>query len=225
MDDDMTNPHEGIAPAPPAQYDRFVREIEERLYDGCSVTFTLPHHSSTLLARGVLSRLEARGCYTAEIDLSNVSTIEELTLLLLQTVLQLRIGISALPNSSLNDFIDSLSRPEIRAKIKDVVDIPYVQSVKESPLELLDESISLLQRIPEQSKARLVVWFHEFQVIHKIDDLLLKRLRATFQHQTHVTYAFVGSDPDLMRTLFADQHEALYRFAVMLQYPGVRAGG
>src|SRR5579875_1840275 len=172
MDDDMTNPHEGIVPAPPDQYDRFVRELEERLYDGCSVT---------------------------------------LTLLLLQTVLQLRIGISPLPNSSLNDFIDSLSRPEISAKIQDVVDIPYLQSIKESPLELLDESASLLQRIPEQSDTRLVVWFHEFQVIHKIDDLLLKRLRAHFQFQSHVSFAFVGGNADLIRTLFADQDQAFYR--------------
>src|SRR5579875_2448959 len=110
MDDDMTNPHEGIAPAPPAQYDRFVRELEERLNDGCSVTFTLPHHSSTLLARGVLSRLEARGCYTAEIDLFNVSTIEELAFHVLRTVSQLRLGSAPLPNSSLNDFMDSVSR-------------------------------------------------------------------------------------------------------------------
>lgn len=216
----MTNPHEGIAPAPPAQYDRFVRELEERLNDGCSVTFTLPHHSSTLLARGVLSRLEARGCYTAEIDLFNVSTIEELAFHVLRTVSQLRLGSDPLPNSSLNDFMDSVSRPEIRAKIQDVIDIPYLHRVKESPLELLDESVSLLQRIPEQSKARLVVWFHEFQVIHKIDDLLLKRLRAHFQFQSHVSFAFVGSNSDLMRTLFADQNEAFYRFAVMLQYPG-----
>lgn len=216
----MTNPHEGIAPAPPAQYDRFVREIEERLYDGCSVTFAVPHQISTLLARAVLSGLEARGCYTTEIDLSNVYTIEELALHLLRVVSQLRLGSDTLPNSSLNEFIENLSLPEIRAKIQDVVDIPYLLKLKESPLELLDVSTSLLQRIPEQSGRRLVVWFHEFQVIEKVDDLLLKRLRAHFQYQSHVTYAFVGSNSNLMRILFADQNEAFYRFAVMLQYPG-----
>lgn len=216
----MTNPHEGVAPAPPARYERFVREIEERLYDGCSVTFTVPHQISTQLARDVLKRLEARGCYTAEIDLSNVYTIEELALCLLRVVSQLRLGRDPLPNSSLNDFIESLSRPETRAKIKDVVDVPYLQRVKESPLELLDESTSLLQRIPEQSDTRLVVWFQEFQVIGKIDNLVLKRLRALFQYQSHVTYAFVGSDPDLTRTMFADRHQPFHRFAVMLQYPG-----
>ncbi|SHJ72432.1 hypothetical protein SAMN05443507_10322 [Alicyclobacillus tolerans] len=215
----MTNPHEGIAPPQPAEYDRFVRELEERLYNGCSVTFAVPHHMSTLLARGVLSRLETRGCYTAEIDLSDVSTIEGLTIRLLQTVLQLHTGINPLPNSSLSNLIESLSRPDIRANIQDVVDVPYLRSVKESPLELLDEAVSLLQRIPEQSDRRLVVWFHEFQMNEQIDDLLLKRLRAHFQHQTHVSYAFVGSDPDVMRMLFADQSQAFYRFAVMLQYP------
>ncbi|WP_129583606.1 hypothetical protein [Alicyclobacillus tolerans] len=173
-----------------------------------------------MLARGVLSRLEARGCYTAEIDLSDVSTIEALIFRLLTGILQLRIVITSLPNSSLSDLIESLSRPEIRAKIQDLVDIPYLQRVKEHSLELLDESISLMQRIPEQSNRRLVVWFHEFQVIHKIDDLLLKRLRALFQYQSHVTYAFVGTDLFMMRTLFADRHQAFYRLAVMVKYPG-----
>ncbi|WP_067625468.1 hypothetical protein [Alicyclobacillus acidiphilus] len=220
MDDGITKSDKGIAYVSHSWYDRFAREFEERLYDGCSVTFTVPYQISTTLARDVLKRLEARGCYTAEIDLSNVFTIEELTLRLLHTVLQLRIGINPLPNSSLNDFIESLDPPCIRAKIQDAVDISYLQRVKGSPLELLDESVSLLQRIPEQADTRLVVWFHEFQMIHKIDDLLLKRLRAHFQYQSHVTYAFVGSNSNLMRILFADQNEAFYRFAVMLQYPG-----
>ncbi|GLG01216.1 hypothetical protein Alches_12550 [Alicyclobacillus hesperidum subsp. aegles] len=220
MDDDMTNPHESLLPAHPAEYDRFARELEERLYDGCSVTFTVPYQISATLARDVLKRLEARGCYTAKIDLSNVSTIEELAFRLLTGILQLRISIISLLNSSFSDLIESLSRPDIRANIQDVVDVPYLRSVKESPLELLDEAVSLLQRIPEQSDRRLVVWFHEFQMIEKIDDLLLKRLRAHFQHQTHVSYAFVGSDPDVMRMLFADQSQAFYRFAVMLQYAG-----
>ncbi|SHK58610.1 hypothetical protein [Alicyclobacillus tolerans] len=63
----MTNPHESLPPAPPAEYDRFVRELEERLYDGCSVTFAVPHQISTsLLPIGLESGKRRTGGRTSE---------------------------------------------------------------------------------------------------------------------------------------------------------------
>ncbi|KPV44088.1 hypothetical protein [Alicyclobacillus ferrooxydans] len=220
MGDDQANSQDSGLPTSDSRYDGFVRELEQRLYDGCSVTFTVPHYVGTTLACDVLKRLEARGCYAAEIDLSNTSTIEELTLRLLQGVLQLRIGIKPLSDCSLNDFWEYLSQPEIRTKIEDILDVSCLLKLTEIPLALLDEAVNLLQRTPEQSGTRLVVWFHEFQVIEKIDDLLLERLRAIFQHQTHVSFSFTGSERELMTMLFADHHQAFYRFAVLMSFAG-----
>ena len=53
MGDDMTNSHEPILPTSHSQYDQFLREIEERLHDGCSLRFTVPHHIATTLAHDV----------------------------------------------------------------------------------------------------------------------------------------------------------------------------
>ncbi|GMA58011.1 hypothetical protein C7445_11612 [Alicyclobacillus sacchari] len=207
-------------PSKKVRRSEFVREIVERLFDGCSVTFTVPHHVGTSLVHAISQGLQERGCYTLQIDLSDISTIEELAIQLFHGVLQLRTGVRVFSDKSMDGLSEYLSRPEINAKLRDLVDVPYLQKLTESPLALLDEGVSLLQRIPEESDTRLVVWFHEFQVIHKIDNLLLKRLRALFQYQSHVTYAFVGSDPNLMRTLFADRHQAFYRFATILKFPG-----
>ena len=219
MGEDSRNSHECSNSVSHSQHDGFVRELEERLHDGCSVTFVIPHHSGIILAHEVLMKLKARECYTTEIDLSDVSTVEEFALRVLQAILQLLIDINPLSNYSLNDLLEYLSQPEIRAQIQDFVDLPYMYLVKDSSLELLDECLSLLQRIPKKANKRLVVWFHEFHVIAKIDVLLLKRLRGIFQLQTNVSFAFVGSNPDLMRSLFADRNQAFYRFAVIVTFP------
>ena len=111
---------------------------------------------------------------------------------------------------SLQYLLEYLSRPETRAKVQDLVDVPYLQMMKENPLALLVETVNCLEHIPELSDMRLVVWFHEFQVIGKIDNLLLKGLRAIFQNQTHVCFSFTGSEQTLLTLLFAYREQAFY---------------
>ncbi|QSO48468.1 hypothetical protein [Alicyclobacillus mengziensis] len=197
--------------------DNFIRELEQRLLDGCSVTFTISHDEQPDTAQRVLRRLREHGWYTAYVDLQTVSSVERLVLTVVQAYIQLRTGDMELPASSLDAFLGDLSRVEVHDKIEDILDLDHLTRIKESAFELLDEVIDLGQRIGETDHRRLVVWFDEWQEIARMKDgdLLLKRLRGMFQLQTHVTYAFTGSrDPDLLKTLFADRHQPLYRFAV-----------
>lgn len=216
------NSHDNIVTSSDSLRYNFVRELEQRLYDGCSVTFTVSHNVGITVAHDVLSRLKARGCCILGLNLSDVSTIEGFLLRLLREVLQLGTGINVLSDNSIDDLLGSLPAPEFHAKIQDLVEISYLYQIKESHLELLDEAVSLLERIPELFDTRLVVWFLDFQAIAQINNvnLLLKRLRAIFQHQSHVSYAFTGTNSSLMQSLFADRHQPFYRFAVELKFPG-----
>lgn len=196
----------------------FAHDLEERLYTGCSVTLTAPRHVGTTLAHEVLRRLKERGCYTTEIDLLPICSIAEWARELMKQYLQLRIGDIGLTWETVEGLLGVLSRADVQEKIQDVVDVTYLAQL--SAWELVDEATELAQRIAETDGKRLVVWFNEWQDIVRIGgDLLLKRLRAMFQFHSHVSYAFVGRDPDLMRALFADRYQAFYRFAVELKVP------
>lgn len=176
-----------------SQRAEFVRELVERLYDGCSVTFSVPQHPGNIdLVDLVLLGLRERGCLTGYLDLSSIQSID--------------------------DFSDALSQTYVRLitdNIGSFEDVANLDKMDES--EKIDWAVWLSERIAESLDKRLVVWFDEWQEIARMKDgdLLLKRLRGMFQLQTHVTYAFTGSrDPDLLKTLFADRHQPLYRFAV-----------
>lgn len=210
---------DGTRISKPTLYDTFVWELEQRLFDGCSVTFTISDDGQTDVAQQVLRRLRGHGCYTAYVDLQGISSVERLVLTVFQAYIQLRTGDTEFPGNSLDAFLGSLFGADVQDKIQGILDVDHLTRIKESALELLDEVIDLGQRIGETDHKRLIVWFHDWQEITRIGggDLLLKRLRGMFQLQTHVTYAFTGSkDPDLLKSLFADRDQAFYRFAVQL---------
>ncbi|QSO48375.1 hypothetical protein [Alicyclobacillus mengziensis] len=199
---------------------QFVRELVQRLHDGCSVTFAVPRDSGTVVAKEPLRALRERGCLTAYLDLSSVDSIDKFGDALNQTYLSLLSGDTGWSNS-IKGLLGNLSDPDVEKQIQDIVD--EVDLKRMSAREKVDWAFGLSERLAESLDTRVVVWFHEWQSIaHMKDgDLLLKRLRGMFQLQTHVTYAFTGSrDTDLLRTLFSDRHQPFYRFAVELHFPG-----
>ena len=199
---------------------QFVRELVQRLHDGCSVTFAVPRDIGTVVAKEPLRALRERGCLTAYLDLSSVDSIDELGDALNQTNLSLLSGDTGWSEDSIKGLLGNLSDADVEKQIRDIVH--EVDLKRMSAREKVDWAVGLSERIAEALDTRLVVWFHEWQEIARIKDgdLLLKRLRGMFQLQTHVTYAFTGSrDLDLLRTLFSDRNEAFCRFAVELKYP------
>ena len=68
----------------------------------------------------------------------------------------------------------------------------------------------------------LIVMFDEFQEVQRIGgESLIKKMRATMQTQQRVSYLFLGSEPSLMKTLFANQYQAFYRFALFSPLPSI----
>ena len=220
MDETMRDSHENVVPTSHSSYNEFKRELEQRLYDGCSVTFAVPQHAGKDdVATEVLRDLRERGCLTAYLDLSSVNSIDEFGNALAQTYLKLLSGDTVWSEDSIKGLLGNLSDPDVEKQIQDIVDEADLERM--SAWEKVDWAVGLGERLAESLDTRLVVWFHEWQEVARMKDgdLLLKRLRGMFQLQTHVTYAFTGSrDPDLLRTLFADSHQPYYRFAVDLQF-------
>lgn len=201
----------------------FVRELEERLFLGDSTMLAGPRRiGKTSVAVEVLNRLRERGCYTVEIDLFHVPSIEEFGLQLMQKVLQVRTGLIRSAAHTIKGFLENLSKSEFQVKIQDLEITTHLNSMKESPEAVLDEALGIAERIGKKDGKRIIIMFDEWQEADRIGgETLLKRLRSIFQHQNHVSYLFLGSEPSMMRTLFADRRQAFYRFATMLHLPDI----
>ena len=199
---------------------QFVRELVQRLHDGCSVTFAVPRDSGTVVAKEPLRALRERGCLTAYLDLSSAYSIDKFGDALNQTYLSLLLGDTGSSEDSIKGLLGNLSDPDVEKEIRDIVDETDLERM--SAWEKVDWAAGLSERIAESLDTRLVVWFHEWQEVARMKDgdLLLKRLRGMFQLQTHVTYAYTGSkNSDFLKAMFTDHYQPFYRFAVELKCP------
>lgn len=199
---------------------KFVREVVERLHDGCSVTFAVPHDVGTEVSNNVFQGLRERGCLTAHFDLMEINSIEELADELKLTFLRLLSEDNGSSANNIEGVRDGMSESNVEEIIQDVFEMDDLERMNK--WEMIDWAVGLAEVIGWKKSKRLVVWFDEWQEIARMKDgdLLLKRVRGMFQLQTHVTYAFTGSrDSDMLRKLFSDRNQAFYRLAVELRYP------
>ncbi len=203
----------------------FIRELTERLFQGNSVMLAGPRRTGkTCVATETLRRLQERGCYTLDMDLFHTATEQDFGLRLLEKTVQLRTGVFHMTAQSIKEFVKMLGRPDIFIKVKDLEMHTILEPASPAPAELIDLALMTVERIAEHDKRRVVVLIDEFQEIERLGGTpLLKQLRAVMQYQQHVSYLFLGSEPSLMQTLFADRRQAFYRFATLLHLPDIDA--
>lgn len=90
-------------------------------------------------------------------------------------------------------------------------------------LELLQDALTLPQRLAERDGKRVVIAWDEFQDVVRLDGRergeTLKLLRAHLQRQPAVSHVFLGSQEGILREIFGDPSHAFYRFAAELPFP------
>ncbi len=77
---------------------------------------------------------------------------------------------------------------------------------------LLADCLDFPEKIARNLKKRIVIVFDEFQDIRRISSRLEKQMRAIFQHHTHVTYIFIGSQESMIRDIFQNKKNPFYKF-------------
>lgn len=204
----------------------FLEQLEERLVFGDSTMLAGPRRTGkSSVAFEVLRRLEARGCYVLDLDLLHVSTRDEFALRMIQKVAQLRTGVFHHSLHTVQEFLRWLTKPELFIKVQDIefgARLPFESNP--DPLAILQEALDAAERIAEKDGKRVVILLDEFQEVDRLGGgMLLRYLRSVFQRQQNVTYLFLGSEPSMMRTIFADKRQAFYRFATMLHLPDIDA--
>lgn len=78
----------------------------------------------------------------------------------------------------------------------------------------LDEVLAAPGRIAKEGRRKVVIVLDEFQQIMEYgSDLLERRLRSAIQHQSDVSFIFLGSRKHLIQKMFLDGSRPLYRSA------------
>jgi hypothetical protein len=80
----------------------------------------------------------------------------------------------------------------------------------------VEQILQIPEMIAKENKQKICIAFDEFQEIDRINPFLINWMRSVFQNQQHVSYIFLGSKQDLMRTIFASTHSPFYEFAVKM---------
>jgi AAA+ ATPase superfamily predicted ATPase len=201
----------------------FVRELTERLIQGDSVMLAGPLRTGkTCVATETLRRVRERGYYTLDLDLFHTASLQDFGLRLFEKTVQLRTGIFHSTTQNFKEFTKILGSPDIFVKIQDLELHAKLNPINPSPLELIDIALTTMERIAQKDQRRLIVLIDEFQEVDRLGGTaLLKQLRSIMQYQQGVSYLFLGSEPSLMQTLFADRRQAFYRFATLLHLPDI----
>src|SRR3954447_18314738 len=77
----------------------------------------------------------------------------------------------------------------------------------------LEELLTMLGRIGADRGRRVVLVLDEFQQIVDIDPNLIRVMRSVFQEQPEVAHIYLGSKRHMMRQIFTDENEPLWRSA------------
>ncbi len=201
----------------------FLKEVTDRLWDGQSVMIAGPRRvGKSSAAYEVLRRLRERGAYIVSVDLFYAASLDELGAQLLQAVLANRTGPINRALRVLQDVKEWIQTQDVRVKVSDLdLSLSFSHMVLGGE-ESVEVAFALGERLATKDEKHLVILLDEFQELDRLGGPpLIKKLRALFQQQKHTTYLFLGSQAGLMHTIFSDQRQAFYRFAVMLNLPEI----
>jgi uncharacterized protein len=169
----------------------------------------------TSLVLRVLRELERDDVLVAYVDLLRTPSKERLASHLAAAVYH---GLLGRGGQALQRATEWFSQLRIRPKITLNSDgTPSFEFAGGAPSQDVDATIEHLLEMPQtvalDRKRRVVLVFDEFQEVLGLDTALPGLMRSVFQQQGEVAHMFLGSRQHLLREVFADRHQPLYRLA------------
>ena len=201
----------------------YMWETTSRLESGQSVMIAGPRRiGKTSVGREMLRQLQLRGHDTVVIDLFAVSDVEDFATQLLKAIVENHTGTLNKGMRKFSSLLRWMGRPEVKTKLGPLEIGLEFSSPSIDPETRLLHVLEWAERGAHHRQRTLIVMFDEFQDVQRIGgESLIKKMRATMQTQQRVSYLFLGSEPSLMKTLFANQHQAFYRFALFSPLPSI----
>jgi len=200
----------------------YMKDLILRLQSGQSAIIAGPRRmGKSSVAREILRQLQTQGHYVASVDLFSADSVDHFASLLMQSLLENRLGAMRQGMQTFTSLLHWLGRPDVRTRIGEL-EIGVQFPVDASPHDQLISVLAWGEKMAAKAGKTLVVLFDEFQDVQRLGgDALIKKMRAVMQTLQHTSFLFLGSQPSLMKTLFADRKQAFYRFATFLPLPPV----
>jgi uncharacterized protein len=203
-----------------------VREIATALVNGTNLIVAGPRRTGkTSVCEAALGRAQRRGCYTARLDLFRIADAADLAEALALAVIANRSPVRRIIRRARELGRTALSATQSAAVLKmkgqlgEAVELAITPGwAAEDPQRALDLALALPEQVAKADGRRVIVFFDEFQEIaserhpHGDPDAVTKRMRATFQRSSSVSYLFAGSIEHVMRDLFAPGQRAFSGF-------------
>ena len=163
-----------------------------------------------------VARMRAVGCRAVRVDLAKVGTVGDVA----ARVAEAFGGLPADPDGTVRRWIGRLNVgggvQGLRVRVGPSASRPGADEARVALLELLD----VPKRLYQADGGLTVVCMDEFQDLLVADDALDGLVRSVIQHHGDaVAYVFAGSQPSVMRGLFADRKRAFYGQARPLELP------
>lgn len=198
-----------------------VRRIAARLDEGEHLLIAGPRRiGKTSVILEVLRRLRRRRAVTAYVDCLGATDLRGLGERLTAALLASLEG----KDGALEDAraIAAGMRPAGRIRYEHLeLAMPVVRET--SSQRAFEAALDLPKTIASRTGGRVVVALDEFQAAGRLGPRVFEVMRARFQAQRGVAYAFLGSEEGILEELFGEKGRPLYRFAVA--YDLAEAGG
>jgi len=201
----------------------FFTDREQELADltsdalsGQNVVIISPRrYGKTSLVLNARERLISEGALVAYVDLLRVSTLNELANELATALYNGVVAPLQRLKQQISEIFGSLPvTPKVVFNPNGTWGVELAVSDKRREAEdLLEKLLELPQIVARDRKQRIVLILDEFQQVVDIDDHLPALMRSVFQTQTDVAHIFLGSRQHLMRRVFTDRNQPLYRSA------------
>jgi uncharacterized protein len=195
---------------------RELASLATDLRAGINVVLIAPRRfgKSSLVVR-TLEQLRQSDVLTAYVDLERTSSKERFAAHLAQAI---HDGLLGPGERALQRATEWFSQLRVRPRISVTEGgKPAFEFVGSAPQIDIDATIEQLLVWPEtvavEHDKRVVVVFDEFQEVLELDPKLPALMRSVFQRQDHVAHVFLGSRQRLLRQVFADRRQPLYRLA------------
>ncbi|MGH2450666.1 MAG: AAA family ATPase [Candidatus Limnocylindria bacterium] len=190
----------------------YIRRTVGRLADGQHVILAGPRRiGKTSLVLEVLRRLRRKGALVAYVDCLGATDIRGLAERLVDTLLENVSG--AERTFAQAKAIASGMRPTVKVRYEHV-ELALDLARETNAQRFFEGALDLPRALAQRTGKRVVVAFDEFQAAGRLGPRVFDVMRARFQAQRGVAYAFLGSEEGMLEELFSGKGRAFYRFAL-----------
>jgi len=190
----------------------YMRQAAQRLLEGEHLLIAGPRRiGKTSVILEVLRRLRKRGAVTAYVDCLGATDLRGLGERLAASLLASLEGRETAFDDARALARGTRAAGRIRAEH---LELALAVLRERSAQRAFEVALDLPRAVAARGGKRVVVALDEFQAAGRLGARVFDVMRARFQAQRGVAYAFLGSEEGILEELFSEKGHAFYRFAV-----------